>query len=134
MPCAPAPRVSLRRKIKPSWFKDYTVSSITTSGNSCLSTITILQNCPIDANNFGFGLYSIIPSTVYSCAINKPVVKEPYSYNQAITDPHWIDAMSKELLDLETSNTWTLMPLLLNKKVIGCRWVYRVFTMSSTNN
>lgn len=126
------PRTSLRHKIQPAWMKDYKVSSTTILTNHCASSTTVLQECPVDASKFSFQKYSSVPSTIYSCAVNASVVvKEPYSYNQAICDPPWVEAMSKELKSLKSNNTWTLMPLPPNKKVVGCRWVYRVKYLSN---
>lgn len=34
--------------------------------------------------------------------------------------------MHKELAALETNNTWEITSLPLGKKVIGCKWVYKV--------
>ncbi|XP_074282817.1 uncharacterized protein LOC141607365 [Silene latifolia] len=43
---------------------------------------------------------------------------EPYSYNQAKTDPQWIEAMNQELKALEQNETWDLVSLLVDKKAI----------------
>lgn len=50
-------------------------------------------------------------------------VNEPQSYEEASTDPRWIDAMNKELKALEDNHTWELVTLPPNKKPVGCRWV-----------
>lgn len=34
--------------------------------------------------------------------------------------------MNKEIEALEANNTWETIPLLKGKKVIGCKWVYKV--------
>ena len=34
--------------------------------------------------------------------------------------------MNAEIAALVSNNTWTLTPLPSNKRVIGCKWVYRV--------
>ena len=34
--------------------------------------------------------------------------------------------MDKEIAALEANNTWTLTPLPPHKKVVGCKWVYKV--------
>lgn len=122
----PPVRFYSRRKIQPAWFKDYDVST------NCVSTTSILQDCPITTVKYGFSLYSKIPSSVFSCTVNKQyVIKEPYRCNQAITDPCWVDAITKELNALESNNTWTVVPFPANKKVVGCRWVYRVKYLSN---
>lgn len=35
-------------------------------------------------------------------------------------------AMAKEIKDLEANQTWILTPLPPNKKIIGCKWVYKI--------
>lgn len=41
-------------------------------------------------------------------------------------NPAWQAAMTQEVSALHDNNTWDLMPLPPGKKVIGCRWVYKV--------
>ncbi|GAA0153319.1 transmembrane signal receptor [Lithospermum erythrorhizon] len=54
------------------------------------------------------------------------VDKEPMSYKEAVQDPKWRHAMQEEIDALERNGTWTLEPLPLGKKAIGCRWVYKI--------
>ena len=53
-------------------------------------------------------------------------VKEPVSYEQAKTEPRWIQAMQLELDALESNETWDLVPLPADKHVIDSKWVYKV--------
>ena len=34
--------------------------------------------------------------------------------------------MAAEIAALEANNTWTLIALLVDKKSIGCKWVYKI--------
>ncbi|GKE55906.1 RmlC-like cupins superfamily protein [Tanacetum coccineum] len=56
--------------------------------------------------------------------INKMV--EPHTYTHASKDPRWIDAMQKEIKDLENNHTWELTTWPANKSPIRCKWVYRI--------
>jgi histone deacetylase 1/2 len=51
---------------------------------------------------------------------------EPTSYKTALKDPKWLAAMKDEYNALLNNNTWTLTPLPSDRKVIGCKWVFRI--------
>ncbi|GJU31863.1 putative ribonuclease H-like domain-containing protein [Tanacetum coccineum] len=44
---------------------------------------------------------------------------------QALTDPSWIEAIQKEILQLKLQKVWTLVDLPKGKRAIGTKWVYR---------
>lgn len=54
------------------------------------------------------------------------VHREPKSYEEAIKDSRWVEAMQMEILALEDNRTWTIVPLPPKKKAISCRWVYKI--------
>ncbi|KAI3688864.1 hypothetical protein L2E82_46759 [Cichorium intybus] len=56
--------------------------------------------------------------------LNKTV--EPQSYFEAASDPNWIKAMNDEMEALYRNNTWEITDLPVNRKPIGCRWVYKI--------
>lgn len=41
-------------------------------------------------------------------------------------DPKWNAAMDVEFEALIRNNTWSLVPLPVDRKIIGCKWVFRV--------
>ncbi|XP_025662050.1 uncharacterized protein [Arachis hypogaea] len=49
---------------------------------------------------------------------------EPKSYEDAITQVCWREAIQAKLLALEENKTWKLTSLPFGKKVIGCKWVF----------
>ncbi|KAJ0510136.1 putative RNA-directed DNA polymerase [Helianthus annuus] len=57
-------------------------------------------------------------------SLNKSV--EPNSYNEAIRDPRWIEAMNQEMEALNRNNTWVVVDLPKGRKPIGCKWVYKI--------
>ncbi|KAJ0534339.1 putative RNA-directed DNA polymerase [Helianthus annuus] len=57
-------------------------------------------------------------------SLNKSV--EPNSYNEAIKDPRWIEAMNNEMEALYRNNTWVVVDLPKGRKPIGCKWVYKI--------
>ncbi|KAJ0482050.1 putative RNA-directed DNA polymerase [Helianthus annuus] len=57
-------------------------------------------------------------------SLNKSV--EPNSYNEAIKDTRWIEAMNNEMEALHRNNTWEVVDLPKNRKPVGCKWVYKI--------
>ncbi|KAL0409667.1 UNVERIFIED_CONTAM: Retrovirus-related Pol polyprotein from transposon TNT 1-94 [Sesamum radiatum] len=51
--------------------------------------------------------------------------REPNTYLEAVKHIQWRDAMKEELDALERNCTWSLVPLLLGKRPIGCKWVFK---------
>jgi hypothetical protein len=43
-----------------------------------------------------------------------------------MTDPKWQEAMNSELQALIDNQTWSLVPLPPGKRLISCKWVYRI--------
>ena len=55
--------------------------------------------------------------------------EEPTSYKEAcesMDKEHWVKAMDDEINQLTTLETYTLEDLPNDRKVVGCKWVYRV--------
>ena len=55
-----------------------------------------------------------------------PQTIEPTSVSQAISQPHWCEAMSTELTALMKHGTWDLVLPPSNCTPVGCKWVFRV--------
>lgn len=52
---------------------------------------------------------------------NSPHVTEPTFYNEAASDPLWIEVMHKEHQVLNYNNTWDIIDLPISKKLIGSK-------------
>ncbi|KAM1581882.1 hypothetical protein ACFX10_029681 [Malus domestica] len=51
---------------------------------------------------------------------------EPATYKSALKSEVWFHAMKEELSALQSQGTWTLVPLPLNKNLVGCKWVFKI--------
>ena len=57
---------------------------------------------------------------------NMKSVQVPTRVEEALKDPKWAKAMDEEMLALQKSNTWEVMPLPKGKRTVGCRWVFTI--------
>lgn len=55
--------------------------------------------------------------------------KEPTTYQDALQGGDsikWKEAMEDEVSSLKKNQTWTLTELPTGKKVVGCKWVFKI--------
>ena len=57
-----------------------------------------------------------------SCLLSKV---EPKIVKDALQDDDWFKAMEEEIYQIEKNKTWSLVPKLADKNVIGTKWVFR---------
>ena len=50
---------------------------------------------------------------------------DTHSYEEATHDPIWKETMQEEFKSLQGNETWKLVPLPSNRKLVQCQWVYR---------
>lgn len=55
-----------------------------------------------------------------------PTESEPTSVKQSLSQPAWSNAMKAEYKALQANKTWTLTNLTPGRKVVGCRWVFKI--------
>jgi hypothetical protein len=56
-------------------------------------------------------------------------LKEPQNVEEALTcenSKEWKCAMQEAYDSLMTNNTWTLVPLLAGRKLVSCKWVFKI--------
>lgn len=51
---------------------------------------------------------------------------EPQTFNEAMQDSQWCQAMQAEIDALERNGTWVISNLPLGKKPTGYKWVYKI--------
>ena len=66
-------------------------------------------------------------SPSYAVYLSKfSIETEPISYEEAIKDKRWVDAMKLEIQALEENGTWEVVKLPAGKSAIGCKWVFKI--------
>ncbi|KAK7332845.1 hypothetical protein VNO80_29601 [Phaseolus coccineus] len=51
---------------------------------------------------------------------------EPHTYEEAIRNSNWVEAMNREVRALQANKTWYIIELPPNKTSIGCKWIYKI--------
>ena len=64
--------------------------------------------------------------TGYMALMRKCIVIEPSSFEEAVEDPAWVDAMVEEYDSIVRNNAWEIVPRPEGKSVVGSRWIYKV--------
>ena len=58
--------------------------------------------------------------------MRKCIVTEPYSFQEVLQQPTWVDAMVEEYDSIVKNSAWEIVPRLVDKSVVGSRWIYKV--------
>ena len=58
--------------------------------------------------------------------MSKCIVTEPSSFEEAVQEPTWVDAMVEEYDSIVRNSAWEIVPRLVGKSVVGSRWIYKV--------
>ena len=77
------------------------------------------------------------PPERYSPGIFFTDAGEPTSYEEASTSPYsatWHLAMESEMHSIRANKTWDLVELPKNRRVLLCKWVYRLKETSDSTN
>ncbi|GJZ38594.1 putative RNA-directed DNA polymerase [Tanacetum coccineum] len=70
-----------------------------------------------------YASHSFLKHKNYNFVSNLNKSHEPSSYEEAINDINWVN---EEMNALYENKTWDITDLPLNRKLIGCKWVYRI--------
>ena len=109
VPATLVPRKSTRISKPPAYLQDYKCNAVSTK-------------YPI--SNY-ISSHKLSPSYSHFCNSISNIPK-PQFYHQAVGDPNWEAAMATEIQALELNNTWSLVPLPPHKRVVGCKWVFKI--------
>jgi hypothetical protein len=58
--------------------------------------------------------------------MRKFIVTEPSSFQEVVQDPTWVKAMVEEYDFIVKNSAWEIVPRLVDKSVVGSRWIYKV--------
>ena len=58
--------------------------------------------------------------------MSKCIVTEPSSFEEAVEDLAWVDAMVEEYGSIVRKSAWEIVPRPEGKSVVGSRWIYKV--------
>ena len=50
---------------------------------------------------------------------------EPSSFEEAVEDPSWVDAMVEKYYSIVRNSAWEIVPRLEGKSVVGSRRIYK---------
>ena len=58
--------------------------------------------------------------------MSKCIVTKPSSFEEAVQEPTWVDAMVDEYNSIVRNSAWEIVPRPMGKSVVGSRWIYKV--------
>jgi hypothetical protein len=58
--------------------------------------------------------------------MRKFILIEPSSFQEAVQDPTWFDAMVEEYDSIVKNSAWEIVPRPVDKSVVGSRWIYKI--------
>eukprot|EP00253_Pinus_taeda_P021938 PITA_21938 len=64
--------------------------------------------------------------TGYIALVRECVETDPYSFEEAVQQPIWVDAMVEEYDSIVRNSVWDVVPRPENKLVVSSRWLYKV--------
>ena len=73
-----------------------------------------------------FVSYDSLSPSYRAFALSISSVSIPQNWQEAVTDPKWKEAMVEEMKALSKNETWELVSPPLDKKLVGCKWVFTV--------
>ncbi|XP_070008477.1 uncharacterized mitochondrial protein AtMg00810-like [Nicotiana sylvestris] len=123
-------------------WKAFFLSSVSSSGSTIFPILDLLLPTRADprfssevdvpsyeANNTAPGdtfLEAYLDAAAPSVVANLPGVVPTHSFDEAVTDPQWVEAMKLEIVALEENKTRGIVDLPPGKTPIGCKWIFKI--------
>lgn len=101
---------------RPIRFKDYICQPTSTTNNSLSNSF--LAQC--------LGPIPHLPTDFIHSFALMANIPEPTHFSQGKLHTQWISAMQSKIEALEKNQTWFFTDLPHRKKVIGCKWIYKI--------
>ncbi|GAU40777.1 hypothetical protein TSUD_26570 [Trifolium subterraneum] len=118
-------RKSLRQSKPPGYLQDYHCNLLTNLlHDSSTDTLQSTSQCKFPLSDFIS--YDHVSNAHKHFALNLSTLTEPTSYEEAMNDEHWKNAINAELTALVKNKTWTMTKLPSHKKAVGCKWVFKL--------
>ena len=64
--------------------------------------------------------------TGYMALMSKCIMTEPSSFEEAVQEPTWVDAMVEEYDSIVRNSAWDIVPRPVGKSVVDLKWIYKV--------
>ena len=64
--------------------------------------------------------------TGYMALMRKCIVTEPSSFQEAVQQPTWVDAIMEDYDSIVKKSAVEIVPRWVEKSVVGSRWIYKV--------
>lgn len=105
-----------RQRVRPTYLRDVHCNLINSVQEEKLPQYPLSAVLSYNQLSSSHKAYTYILSTQH----------EPSSFKEAVQQIEWKQAMDEKLQALELNNTWTIVPLPLDRKPLGCKWVFKL--------
>ncbi len=92
----------------------------TPNNNNGIRKSTRIKYLPQELTCDGFVVHH------YTYMVRVILEVEPTYFEQVVGNPKWDNAMDEKMAALDATTTWELVVLPKDKKIIGCKWVYKI--------
>ncbi|GJY74958.1 ribonuclease H-like domain-containing protein, partial [Tanacetum coccineum] len=100
--------------------------NIVSEGNVGTSEEVPVFQIDLPVHTEEYANHSVLSSENYGFVSNLNKSVEPTSYEEALKDVNWVNAMNEEMNALYENKTWVMTELPQDRNPIGCKWVFKI--------